>query len=409
MALITYKYSATDQTGQQVSGSYKAETRDQVADYLRSRGLFVVSITQDLSSSLKKFSSLQIGGISLKDRMILIKQLAMMLRSGLPILQSIEILGKQQDNPNLRDQIVLVQGEIEGGATLSTGFQKHTKIFNDVQVNLLLAGEKSGNMVEVINKIAEDMEKSHALRSKIRGAMIYPAVVFVAIFVVLIVLVVFMVPTVQALYEDFNATDQIPGITQFLISLSNLFTNPIGLVTIIIVSLVSYFSFRSFSSTPEGKMAIAKLTLRIPVFGNLIKKMQLAQFGRILSMLLVSGVSIIDALKIVSMSLGNPVFSKAISSSIDQVAKGVPIAVPLAATGVFPLLYIRMISTGEQTGNLDKVLADMGRFYEEEVNEITGNLTKLMEPLILLIVGGLVMFLAIAVYLPIYNIGNVIT
>jgi type IV pilus assembly protein PilC len=148
--------------------------------------------------------------------------------------------------------------------------------------------------------------------------------------------------------------------------------------------------------------------MNFPVFGDLITKIQLAQFGRLLSMLLVSGVSILDALKIVSKSMSNEIFKKEIEDSIEEVSKGVPMAVPLAKSGIFPLIFIRMISTGEQTGNLDKVLADMGKFYEDEVNEISSNLTKLMEPLILLIVGGLVGFLAVAVYLPIYQIGNVI-
>lgn len=409
MALKKFKYVATDKTNQQVVGTYRAETREQVADYLRSRELFVVSINQDLGLDFESLSEVQLGGISLRDRMLLVKQLSTMLNAGLPLVQTLEILAKQVDNKALQGNLQLVQGEVEGGATLSVAFQKHTKIFNEVQINLLAAGEKSGNMAEVIAQISVDMEKSHELQSKIKSAMIYPVIIFIAILVVMVILVTFMIPTVEALYKDFDAEDQIPAITKFLITLSDFFSNPVGLGVFAVVILIAYFSFRSYARSENGSYVVGNLVLKLPVFGKIVEKMQLAQFGRLLSMLLKSGVSIIDALKIVSNALSNPIFKRAVANTIDEVSKGIPLAVPLAKSEVFPLLYTRMVSTGEQTGNLDQVLADMGKYYEAEVNDMTNNLTKLMEPLILLLVGGMVGFLAVAVYLPIYNVGNVIT
>jgi len=409
MSQKKFKYVANDKTGQRVVGDYKAENRDQVADYLRERDLFIVSITQDLGLDFKSLSDIQIGGASLKDRMVLVKQMSTMMQAGLPVLQCLDILAKQLDSKQLQEQLESVQREIEGGSTLSSAFQKHAKLFNEVQINLISAGEKSGNLVEVIGQVAFDMEKSHALQSKLRSAMIYPAIIFFAIAIVMIILVVFMVPTVKSLYADFNALDKIPDITKFLISVSEFFQNPLGLGAIIFVLIIAFFLFRSFQSTEQGKMAIAGYSLKLPVFGQLIQKAQLAQFGRILSMLMKSGVPIIEALKIVSKSLSNPLYTKAIMQCAEEVSKGVPLAVPLANSAVFPLIYIRLVSTGEQTGNLDKVLADLGKYYDAEVDEITNNLTKLMEPLILLVVGGMVGFLAVAVYLPIYSIGNVIS
>ncbi len=409
MSQKKFKYVANDKTGQRVVGDYKAENRDQVADYLRERDLFIVSITQDLGLDFKSLSDIQIGGASLKDRMVLVKQMSTMMQAGLPVLQCLDILAKQLDSKQLQEQLESVQREIEGGSTLSSAFQKHAKLFNEVQINLISAGEKSGNLVEVIGQVAFDMEKSHALQSKLRSAMIYPAIIFFAIAIVMIILVVFMVPTVKSLYADFNALDKIPDITKFLISVSEFFQNPLGLGAIIFVLIIAFFLFRSFQSTEQGKMAIAGYSLKLPVFGQLIQKAQLAQFGRILSMLMKSGVPIIEALKIVSKSLSNPLYTKAIMQCAEEVSKGVPLAVPLANSAVFPLIYIRLVSTGEQTGNLDKVLADLGKYYDAEVDEITNNLTKLMEPIILLVVGGMVGFLAVAVYLPIYSIGNVIS
>lgn len=408
MAQKVFRYVATDKTNRQVTGTHKAETRQQVADYLMSRELFIVSIDQDIRSGLDGLANIQIGGISLKEKMLVSKQLATMLKAGLPVLQALEILGKQVGNKAIQGQIEEVQREVEGGTTLSFAFKKHSEIYNEVQINLLAAGEKSGNLIDVIVQMTEDLEKNLALRSKIRSAMIYPIIVFIAIIVVIIILIIFMVPTVQDLYRDFNAEDQIPGITLFLIAIADFFTNPIGLAVLAVVILISIFSFRSFAKSEAGEMVVAQLALKIPVFGNLIEKIMLSQFGYLMSMMMRSGVSILDAMAIVGKALGNPVFKKTVFDASEEVAKGVPLAVPLARSGVFPLLYIRMVSTGEQTGNLDKVLNDMGKFYEDEVNEITENLTKLLEPIILIVVGGAVAFLAVAVYLPIYSIGAVI-
>ncbi|MFW5702456.1 MAG: type II secretion system F family protein [Candidatus Dojkabacteria bacterium] len=409
MALKKFKYKATDSAGKEYEGAYRAETREEVADYLRGRELLIVSINQDLGLDLESLQEIQIGGVSLKDRMYVAKQLATMMRAGLPIIQTLEILSKQLDNKSLQQQLTQVKTEVEGGATLSSAFQKYAPIFSDVQINLLAAGEKSGNLSDVVQQVALDMEKSNELRSKIRSAMIYPAIIFLAIIGVMFILVTFMIPTVEDLYADFDAADQMPAITRFLVNISNFIGNPIGIVVILIVSLIGYVGFRSYNSSENGHYVIGSLVLKMPVFGQIIAKIQLAQFGRLLSMLLRSGVSIIDALNIVSKALGNPVYSKAVKDTIQDVSKGVPLASPLSNSGVFPLLYTRMISTGEQTGNLDQVLDDMGKYYEAEVNEMTDNLTKLMEPLILLVVGGMVGFLAVAVYLPIYSIGNVIT
>ncbi len=409
MSLNNYKYTATDKVGQQVSGTHKAQTRDQVAEYLQSQGYFVVSITQDLNATFEKLGDIQIGGIPLKDKLVLIKQLSAMMGAGLPVLQSLDILQKQMSNKSIQEQLLLAKNAVEGGSSLSVAFRKNTELFSEVQLNLLSAGEKSGNMVEVIRQIGVDMEKSYQLRSKIRSAMIYPAIIFIAIIVVVAVLIVYMIPAVEQLYRDFNAADQIPDITKFLITFSGFLSSPVGLIIVALIVAGGIITFRSFKATENGRMILARLYLKMPVFGSLIQNIQLAEFGRLLAMLMQSGVPIMEALRIVALALSNPVYTQAVMDTIPEVSKGTPLAIPLAKSGIFPLLYVRMIATAEQTGNLDKILADLGKFYEAEVNEITDNLTKLMEPLILLVVGAIVMFLAVAVYLPIYQIGNVIS
>jgi len=405
----SYQYKATDKNGVTIDGTFKANSRDQVADYLRGRELFIVTIQEDIQLSLEKLNEISIGGVSLKDKMLLMKQFYLMLTAGLPILQTLDILAKQMDNKSLQEQLDAVKTDVEGGAALSASFQKNSDIFSEIQLNLLAAGEKSGNLVEIVKQITADMESSNELLTKIRGAMIYPAIIFVAIIGVVAVLIVYMVPTVKSLYQDFNAEDKIPDITKLLISFSEFLNNPVGIIISLVIIGIAVAGFISFKNTPAGKAALARVVLRMPVFGDLIMKIQLAEFGRLLSMLLRSGVSILDSLKIVSTAMPNLVYQEAVLGTIDEVSKGVSLSIPLAKSGVFPLVYVRMIATGEQTGNLDKVLNDMGAFYAAEVKDITDNLSKLMEPLILLVVGGVVAFLAVAVYLPIYNIGNAIT
>jgi len=276
-----------------------------------------------------------------------------------------------------------------------------------LQVSLIVAGEKSGTLNEIMAQIAVDLEKSKALSSKITGAMIYPVIIFIVMGIVLLVMLLFMIPSVKNLYHDFGV-NELPGPTQFLVNLSDAVSNPIGFITIVVLIVAVVFGFRYYYSTYQGRRNVDKLLLKLPVFGSLLTKIEVTQFTRLLSLLLKSGVPIVEALKVVANSLGNTSFKDLVLQSADEVTKGNSIAIPLAKGNVFPLVLLKMIATGEETGKLDKVTGDMALYYEAEVDEITSNLTKLMEPFILLTVGVLVGFMAVAIYLPLYSIGQYI-
>ncbi len=404
--MAAYKYEATTKNGQLVQGEKEAETRDEIVDFLHAQDLIVVSIEEKIGFSLKSLGDILIGGIPLKEKVFFVKQFAAMLNAGLSVVQSIEILIEQTKSSGIKNKLTAVYNDVKGGLPISSSFGKRKVIFDDLQISLIEAGEKSGNLIEIMRQVADDMDKSHRLRSKVRGAMIYPGVIFVTAIIVVIVLVIFLVPAVEGLYADLGASDKIPGITKFLVTLSDVFTNPVGVITMIVLITSIILFFRYFYTTFIGRHMIDKLQMRLPVFGDLIIKMQVLSMSRLLSLMIRSGIPIIDALKSTGKSLGNIHFKDALFDTADAVSKGSTISVPLAEHRIFPIMVVKMIATGEETGSLDKILQDVSIFYEAEVEDITSNLTKLMEPIMLLVVGGIVAFLAIAVYLPLFSIAE---
>ncbi|MBP9758114.1 type II secretion system F family protein [Candidatus Dojkabacteria bacterium] len=401
----TYKYNVVDQYGKEITGMQDASDKSTLVAFLHDQNFTVVNIEEKINF-FGELMAFGVSRVSLKSKVVFAKQLSTMLSAGLPITQALEIIIQQTDDKSLEKNLQLVLDDIQkSGRPLSDSMKQHTKIFNEVQINLVKAGETSGNLNEVLVKVADDLQKTKLLVSKIKGAMIYPAIVFIVIAVVMIVMVVYMIPAVQGLYADFGISE-LPGPTAFLVEINKFITNPLGAISTVVVVGSIIMGFNFYRSTTSGRLVTDKLTLKIPVFGNLIEKMQILQFCRLFSMLLRSGVPIIDSINIVASALNNVLFINSLRKAVDDISKGIPLAIPLSRSQVFPPLIVRMVAIGEETGKLDKVLEDMAVFYEEEVNEISENLNKLMEPMILVVVGGLVAFLAIAIYLPIYSIGN---
>lgn len=402
-----FKYKAAQQDGKIIEAEKRFNTKQELIDELHRLGLIIVSIEEKIGFDFKTLGQLQIGDMPLKEKVFFSKQLSAMLGAGLPIVQALEILIDQAANASVKAKLTNVYKDIKGGLPLAGSFAKYDLIFNELQLSLIRAGEQSGNLVEVIKQISIDMQKSHQIQSKVKGALIYPVIILITAVMVIIVLVVFMIPAVETLYIDLGASaDDMPAITRALVSVSDFFTNPLGLVLTLVLLITGLVSLRSFYGSKFGRRAIDKLLLRMPVFGSIISKNQVLQMTRLLGMLMESGIPIVDALKATGNALGNIHFKSALHYAAESVAKGTPISVPLAKSGIVPIMVIKMIATGEDTGSLDQILADLTKFYEDEVNELTSNLTKLMEPLMLLVVGGLVAFLALAVYLPIYSISN---
>ncbi len=403
--MAEFHYQAISKLGKKIEGLRESDSREEVASFLHQQGLVIVSIDEQVSLNLKRLGNIQIGGVPLKDRVVFVKQLSTMLSAGLPIIQALDILVQQAENAALREKLTHAYRDVEAGSSLSEAFGKEHTMFNDLQISLLVAGEKSGTLNEVMLQIAEDLEKSKQLRSKILGALIYPVILIVVMILVLILLFVFMIPTVKSLYNDFGV-DELPFITQILVSMSEFFTSPVGLSIVLLIVVFGFIGFRYSYSTPAGRKVYDKLQIKIPVFGLLVEKANIAQFNRLLAMLLSNGVSIVDALKVIADSLKNVIYRQTVLNAAEEVAKGNSLSLPLAQDEVFPLVMVKMIATGEETGKIDKICGDMAKYYESELNDLTANLTKLVEPFILLLVGGMVAFLAVAVYLPLYQLGQ---
>jgi type IV pilus assembly protein PilC len=404
---VIFNYTATDKQGNETKGKLEAASRDEVVDRLHEQELIVMSVEDSVGMQLKKLGQLRIGNFALKERLIFTKQFVAMLEAGLPLVQTIEVLKEQAPNEAMAEQLVMVYKDLQNGMSLSKSFAKNSNIFNTLETNLMSAGEKSGNLTEVLGNIGSNMEKANKLKGKVKGALIYPAIISVAIVAVMAILIIFMVPQMENLYKDFGVT-KLPFVTSVIVSISNFITSVIGIVSLIFFAILMFIIFGYYRSTESGKKIFHKLALKVPVFGPLNVKIQAADFARLLSMLLSSGVPIIDALNIVADSTSNVIYQDAVRLAATKVLKGIPLAVPLTQANIYPKILTRVIAIGEETGKLDQVLADMALFFESEVNETAENLTKLLEPIILLVVSLLVGFLAIAVYWPIYSIGQYI-
>lgn len=400
-----YSYVASKKDGTQIKGVRKAESPNQIVEYLHENNLVVGSIQENIGLDFKRLAEIQIGGLPLKEKMILTKQLSTMIGAGVPLVQSLDVLISQTKNKAVKGDLMKVFEGVQGGSTLSQAFSKNSNVYDELQISLLEAGEKSGNMVEVLQQITIDLEKRNQLVAKIRGAMIYPVIIFVVIIVVVIVMMVFMIPAVKNLYDDFGV-DSLPWITQMFVDISDAVTNPIGASIGILSALALVIGGKMYYSSPSGRRSIDKLLLKVPVFGVLFEYSQVVQMTRLLAMLVKSGLSIVDSLTTVSKAMGNIHYKDALDQAVIDVSKGSPIAVSLAKSEVIPVIVIKMIAIGEETGTVDKMLLDMSKFYEEELNNLADNLTKLMEPIILLVVGVIVAILAIAIYLPIYQISS---
>lgn len=404
--MALFQYEAADKQGKVISGRREADTAKEIVDYLHEKDLIVITIEETFD--FKNILSLQIGGVPYKEKVFLIKQLTFMMEAGLPILQSLEVLVDQAKYPGLKEKLKKAHNDVKGGLPLATSFAKQDVLFDEIQISLIQSAEKSGNLVEVMQQISIDIEKKQKLKNKVKNALIYPTIIVLTAIVVMIILVIYMVPAVVDLYSDLGAEDQIPLVTRILVGISNFFTSPGGLIITALALLGLILGYRVAYASQGGRSVIDKAYLRMPILGRLLNNVQVVEMTRMLAMLLKSGIPIIDAMYSTAGGLSNYHYSNALITSAEKVSKGSSIALSLAKSDVIPNIVIKMIATGEDTGSLDKILKDLSEFYENEVNEMTANLTSLIEPVLLLVVGVMVAFLAIAVYFPIYNIAQII-
>lgn len=399
-----FKYFARNQEGKEMKGVVEARDASAVADVLHDRGLIVVDVKEEMKFDLERLNEINIGGVPMQDKVVFMRQLATMISAGLAITKALEILKQQATNPYFQRVLIDVLESVQGGMSLAESFRNQSEdVFDDITLNLIQAGEESGNLDKILERLATEMEEQKSMGAKIKSAMIYPAIILIVIVAVIIIMMVVLVPSMTEVYSEFGA--ELPWATQLLISMSD-FMSKLWWV-ILTVLLVFVVGIKMFLNTDRGRNIWDKIVLKIPTVGTIVTKMQLSNFTRILSLLLSSGLSIIQALELTANSLSNSVFRNSVLEARREVEKGGSLAVPIARNEYFPLIVSQMIAVGEETGELDAVLAKVSQYYKEEVDTATDNLSALIEPVMLVLMGVSIGFIALAVYMPMFQLSEV--
>lgn len=400
-----FKYSARTEEGKEIKGSIEARDEAAVADILHDKGLVIVNIKDTFDLDIESLNEINIGGVPLKDKVVFMRQMATMVSSGLPLTRALEIMEMQASNPQFRKVIGSVKEGVESGQGLADSFRAEEEIFDDITLNLIEAGESSGRLDDILLKLATELEEKKSLGSKLRSALIYPTIILLVIVAVIVLLMFVLVPAMSDIYSEFDA--ELPWTTTFLINTSNFLTTYWWAVLVVLAVLA--IGGKAYFDTEKGKRVADKIILKIPVVKDVVTKTQIAQFTRIMSLLLSSGLSILQALQLAANSLSNSMFRDVILDAKDEVEKGGSLTVPISRSQYYPLLVSSMIAVGEETGNLDTVLDKVAQYYKEEVNEATQNLSSVLEPIFLILMGGTIGFIAMAVYMPMFQLSSVMT
>ena len=397
-----YLWKGKSPKGETIAGEYEAEDRRQVSDYLRKRRVTITSIKKKPQEVSLSF--LQRKSIGVKDLSVFTRQFATMVNAGLPLVQCLDVLARQQDKPFFKGVIAQVMTDVEGGSTLAEGLAKHPKVFSDLFVNMIAAGEAGGILDLILTRLAVFLEKADALQRKVKGAMMYPAIVLTVAVVACVFMLMGVIPVFAKMFEDFGG--ELPMPTRIVMGMSNFLSAYWWALIAGIAAFVALF--KKYRDTEGGRMRTDRLSLRIPVLGSVLRKSAVSRFTRTLGTLIGSGVPILQGLDITSKTAGNKVLQEAIGKTAESISQGDTIAEPLAASGVFPPMVVQMISIGEQTGALDEMLAKIADFYDDEVDTAVEALTAAIEPLMIVLMGTMVGGMLVAMYLPMFKMGNLV-
>ena len=396
-----FTYTARALNGDLRTATIDAPSRDDVVAQLRKQRLNVVKIDEAAVAKKKKAG----GKIKMRDIVIFTRQFSTMINAGLPLVQALDILAKQSENPALKDVTHAVVFDVESGHTVADALGKHPKAFSELYVNMVAAGEAGGILDTILMRLATFMEKNDALVRKVKGAMIYPGVISSVAFIAISVLLIFVIPVFEKMFASVGLPLPLP--TRVVIEMSKFLRGIGGIVTVVVATALVYMT-KNYYKTSSGKLAIDKLMLKAPVLGDVLRKSAVSRFTRTLGTLIGSGVSILDGLEITAKTAGNRVISDAIMESRTSIAGGETISAPLQKSNVFPPMVISMIAVGEQTGGLDEMLSKIADFYDEEVDAAVSNLLSLMEPVMIVFLGVVVGGMVVAMYLPIFDMINAV-
>ncbi len=398
-----YLWEAHTKKGESRKGEIEAEDEAAVRAQLRRQNLKAGSIKKKPKDLLENIPFLQ-PRIKEKDVVVFARQFSTMIDAGLPLLQCLDILGSQEQNKTFAGVIKSLKEDIEGGSTLTDALKKHPKVFDDLFVNLVSAGEAGGMLDTVLARLSSYMEKAMVLKRKIKGAMTYPASILVVSIGVVVLLLVKVIPVFQELFSSMGHA--LPAPTQFVVDASEFMRNYI--LYMIGALIVFVFAFRRYYRTEKGRLNIDTMALKVPVFGPLLRKVAVAKFTRTLSAMITSGVPILEGLDVVSKTAGNRLVENALMETRRSISEGKTIAEPLKETAIFPSMVVQMIGVGEATGALDTMLEKIADFYDDEVDAAVSAMTALLEPFMMVFLGVVVGGIIIAMYLPIFQMASVV-
>ncbi|MDH3211232.1 MAG: type II secretion system F family protein [Myxococcales bacterium] len=399
-----YTWKARTRQGSLKKGEMEAGNEAAVMTQLRAQALLPMVVKQKAKDINEVFSFLK-QKIKIKDLVIFTRQFATMIDAGLPLVQCLDILGSQQENKTFKEVILQIKSDVEQGSTFADALRKHPNPFDSLYVNLVQAGEIGGILDTILNRLAVYLEKADALARKVKGAMVYPVTVLVVAIGVIIMMLVKIIPTFEKMFEDFGG--QLPGPTQLVVNLSHFMQDWIVVFLGCVAAVVIAF-FQARKRSPDFRRKTDALALKLPVFGPLLRKVAVARFTRTLGTMIASGVPILDGLDIVARTAGNMVVEEALYGVKAAISEGKTIAEPLAQSKVFPGMVVQMIAVGEETGAMESMLSKIADFYDDEVDAAVDALTAMLEPAMMVGLGGTVGGMLVAMYLPIFKIADTI-
>ncbi|MFQ5807310.1 MAG: type II secretion system F family protein [Phycisphaerae bacterium] len=414
MAVFTYQ--ALNSSGQEVKDEIEAPTKEEAVAKVRSLGYFPTKVVEKagkkklaakrgVAGRKRKAAGTGLGWVSTKSLTQFTRQLSTLQDAGLPILRSIKILEQQQKPGMLKNSLKQVGEDVEGGATLSEAMARHPKVFNRLYSNMVAAGEAGGVLDIILQRLAEFLEKAQKLKSKVIGAMIYPAVVICIAATITLLIVIYLVPKFRDIFIDFGVTDM-PRMTEILISISNwlISGNPPGWMVIIFAPLIVYAVYKLIRQAYVGRYVLDTITLKIPIMGQIASKSGIARFTRTLGTLIAAGVPILEALRITRETTGNEVYASMLGKVHDSIREGDSFANPLRASKCVDGIVVNMVDVGEETGELDKMLYKVADNYDDEVDTLVASLVSLLEPILVVVLGSIVGFIVISLYLPMIHL-----
>ncbi len=399
--MANFNYSAKNSSNQTTKGRVSADSQAEAITQIRGRGLIILHLDEIKQSSSAKFGGSAhhfLNRVSEKDKIIFTQQLAIMSQAGLPISQALRALVEETANKHFTAIIQTIAVDVEGGTALSIAFAKHPDTFSRVYTSILKAGEKSGKVDEVLSKLAAQLEKDYDIKSKVKSALAYPAFVTVAMLVIVSLIMIFIIPQIQSIFAENNA--KLPVLTTIVIGISNILRHQWYIILGIL--LLGFFGLRQYNHTASGKMAIDKFKLNVPIFGTLNRKVSIARFARIFSTLLSSGIPMLEIFETCQDVMGNEVFRVEIGRAAKDIESGVEISAALKKQPHIPRMVTQLTAVGEKSGNIDVIYNNLANFMEKEVDNVTRNMTALLEPALMLVMGAVIGTIVIAILLPIY-------